>query len=174
MTSSWHLAKAEVRGEPLIVQRRAKVAWFLRWRVLLACSAAKAFALSLLEARPGRLLVMRGMCPAGSLWVMDVFSVRFQSERTGEGTQKRKWWRGERRGKEQRNRGQGKEERETKGNTRGERIKNEEERSEQRSEKRGKMMEKRGGREVGHDGRVVCSTPKHWNPLGWQLATEQL
>ena len=46
-----HLAKAKVRGEPFPVQRRAEAAWLLRWRVLLACSAAKAFALSLLEAR---------------------------------------------------------------------------------------------------------------------------
>ena len=46
-----HLAKAKVRVEPFPVQRRAEAAWLLRWRVLLACSAAKAFALSLLEAR---------------------------------------------------------------------------------------------------------------------------
>ena len=46
-----HLAKAKVRGEPFPVQRRAEAAWLLRWRVLMACSAAKAFALSLLEAR---------------------------------------------------------------------------------------------------------------------------
>ena len=46
-----HLAKAKVRGEPFPVQRRAEAAWILRWRVLMACSAAKAFALSFLEAR---------------------------------------------------------------------------------------------------------------------------
>ena len=42
-----YLAKAKVRGEGFPVQR----AWLLRWRVLLACSEAKAFAMSLLEAR---------------------------------------------------------------------------------------------------------------------------
>ena len=46
-----HLAKAKGRGEPFPVQRRAEAAWDLRWRVLMTCSAAKAFALSLLEAR---------------------------------------------------------------------------------------------------------------------------
>ena len=46
-----HLAKAKVRGEPFPLQRRAEVAWLLRWRVIMACSAAKAFALSLLESR---------------------------------------------------------------------------------------------------------------------------
>ena len=45
-----HLAKAKARGQPFPVQRRAEAEWLLRWRVLTACSA-KAFALSLLEAR---------------------------------------------------------------------------------------------------------------------------
>ena len=33
------------------LQRRAEAAWLLRWRVIMACSAAKAFALSLLESQ---------------------------------------------------------------------------------------------------------------------------
>ena len=33
------------------IRRRAEAAWLLRWRVLVACSAAKAFSLSLLKAR---------------------------------------------------------------------------------------------------------------------------
>ena len=46
-----HLAKARARGEPFLLQRRAEAAWLMRWRVIMACSAAKSFALSLLESR---------------------------------------------------------------------------------------------------------------------------
>ena len=46
-----HLAKAKARGEPFLLQRRAEAAWPLRWRVIMACSAPKAFALSLLGSR---------------------------------------------------------------------------------------------------------------------------
>ena len=38
------------RGEPFPLQRTAEAAW-LRWRVIMACSAAKSFALPFLESR---------------------------------------------------------------------------------------------------------------------------
>ena len=41
-----HLAKARARGEPFPLQRRAEAAWLMRWRVIMACSAAKSFTLS--------------------------------------------------------------------------------------------------------------------------------
>ena len=44
-----HLAKARARGEPNPLQRRAEAAWLMRWRVIMACRAAKSCALSLLD-----------------------------------------------------------------------------------------------------------------------------
>ena len=49
-----HLAKANSRVEPPVLRGRAQQAWMLRWSSLLACSAAKALALSLLERRGAR------------------------------------------------------------------------------------------------------------------------
>ena len=40
------LASAKVRGVPQILQGRAHAAWLRRWSSMLACSAARAFALS--------------------------------------------------------------------------------------------------------------------------------
>ena len=48
------LAKAKARSEPAHLRTTARQAWRHRWAVLLACSAAKAVAVSLLE-RPGGL-----------------------------------------------------------------------------------------------------------------------
>ena len=42
------LASAKVRGVPQILQGRAHAAWLRRWSSMLACAAARAFALSLL------------------------------------------------------------------------------------------------------------------------------
>ena len=47
------LAKANARREPFHLRARARQAWRHRWATLLACSASKAFALSLLEHRGG-------------------------------------------------------------------------------------------------------------------------
>ena len=47
------LAKAKVRSEPKIMRSRAKQAWLLLWGSFLACSSARAFAMSLLERRGG-------------------------------------------------------------------------------------------------------------------------
>ena len=47
------VAKAKVRSEPKIMRSRAKQAWLLRWGSILACSSARAFAMSLLERRGG-------------------------------------------------------------------------------------------------------------------------
>ena len=47
------LAKAKARREPRYLRGRARQAWRQRWATLLACSAAKAFGLSLLERRGG-------------------------------------------------------------------------------------------------------------------------
>ena len=47
------LARAKARGEPPHLRVRARQAWRWRWATLLACSAARAFALSLLERRGG-------------------------------------------------------------------------------------------------------------------------
>ena len=49
-----HLAKAKARGEPPVLRGRAQQAWMHRWSSLLACSAAKALAMSLLERRGGQ------------------------------------------------------------------------------------------------------------------------
>ena len=40
-----------VTVSPLILQGRAKAAWLRRWSAMLACSAARAFAVSLLDRR---------------------------------------------------------------------------------------------------------------------------
>ena len=44
-------AKAKARSEPVPQQARARAAWLVRWRTILACSSARAFASSLLEVR---------------------------------------------------------------------------------------------------------------------------
>ena len=46
-------AEARVCSEPKIMRSRAKQAWLLRWGSLLACSSARASAMSLLERRSG-------------------------------------------------------------------------------------------------------------------------
>ena len=43
------LARARARGESRLLQRRAEQAWRLRWGSLLSCTAARAFASTLLE-----------------------------------------------------------------------------------------------------------------------------
>ena len=48
------LAKAKVRGEAPHLRARARQAWYSRWGTMLACSAARAVALSLLERRRGQ------------------------------------------------------------------------------------------------------------------------
>ena len=45
------LAEAKARCEPEVVRKSAMVAWLRRWSVLMACTAARAFALSLLDRR---------------------------------------------------------------------------------------------------------------------------
>ena len=45
-------AKPHARTAPLILQNRVKAAWLRRWSNVLACSAARAFALSLLDMHP--------------------------------------------------------------------------------------------------------------------------
>ena len=45
------LAKEKARHEPRVLRETARQAWLRRWRCLFACSAAQAFALSLLERR---------------------------------------------------------------------------------------------------------------------------
>ena len=47
------LARAKARGEPPHLRVLTRQASRLRWATLLACSAARAFALSLLERRGG-------------------------------------------------------------------------------------------------------------------------
>ena len=46
------LAKAKAGTAPVLMQNRVKAAWLRRWSCILACSAARAFALSLFERRP--------------------------------------------------------------------------------------------------------------------------
>ena len=46
------LAKARAQSVPWILQERVEAAWIRRWSCILACSAARAFATSLLERRP--------------------------------------------------------------------------------------------------------------------------
>ena len=48
------LTSAKARSEPSILKGRAEQAWRLRWASTLACSAARAFAASLLNLRVGR------------------------------------------------------------------------------------------------------------------------
>ena len=46
-------ARAKVRHEPAVLKRRVQQAWRMRWQAILSCSAAKAFAASLLELGGG-------------------------------------------------------------------------------------------------------------------------
>ena len=46
-------AAPKVRHEPKVMRVSAQCAWIKRWRCMLACAAAQAFALSLLERRAG-------------------------------------------------------------------------------------------------------------------------
>ena len=46
------LAKGKAETAPLLMQNRVKSAWLKRWSSMLACSAARALAMSLLEERP--------------------------------------------------------------------------------------------------------------------------
>ena len=46
------LAKGKAETAPLLMQNRVKAASLRRWSCILACSATRAFALSLLERRP--------------------------------------------------------------------------------------------------------------------------
>ena len=45
------LAKGKAETAPLLMQNRVRSAWLGRWSCILACSATRAFALSLLERR---------------------------------------------------------------------------------------------------------------------------
>ena len=45
------LARAKARHEPHILRQRVQQAWCSRWQAILSCTAAKAFARSLLESR---------------------------------------------------------------------------------------------------------------------------
>ena len=46
------LARARAQQVPLVLQGRAEAAWVRRWSAILACTAARAFSLSLLDSRP--------------------------------------------------------------------------------------------------------------------------
>ena len=46
------LAKAKAQSAPLLLQDRVEAAWLRRWSATLACSAARSFAVSLLDPRP--------------------------------------------------------------------------------------------------------------------------
>ena len=46
------LARARAQEVPLVLQGRAEAAWVRRWSAILACTAARAFSLSLLDSRP--------------------------------------------------------------------------------------------------------------------------
>ena len=46
------LAKAKAESVPLLLQNRVKAAWLRMWSSILACSARRAFAPSLLDRRP--------------------------------------------------------------------------------------------------------------------------
>ena len=46
------LAKARAQEVPLVLQGRAEAAWVRRWSAILACTAARAFCVSLLDCRP--------------------------------------------------------------------------------------------------------------------------
>ena len=45
------MANVKVRNEPEDFKQVVKASWLRRWKALLACAAARAFALSLLERR---------------------------------------------------------------------------------------------------------------------------
>ena len=45
------LAKARALSVPQVLQGRVQAAWIRRWSAILACSAARAFSLSLLDQR---------------------------------------------------------------------------------------------------------------------------
>ena len=45
------LAKTKSRSEPRLLKQRAEQAWRPRWRSILGCAAARAFAASLLNLR---------------------------------------------------------------------------------------------------------------------------
>ena len=47
------LARAKARSEPPILRKRVEQAWRMRWAATLACSAARAFATSILDLRVG-------------------------------------------------------------------------------------------------------------------------
>ena len=51
------LAGARAQEVPLVLQGRAEAAWVRRWSSILACTAARAFTVSLLDSRP--------FCPRG-------------------------------------------------------------------------------------------------------------
>ena len=46
------LAKAKAQSAPHLLQGRVEAAWLRRWSATLACSAARSFAVSLLDRRP--------------------------------------------------------------------------------------------------------------------------
>ena len=46
------LARAKAQSAPLLLQGRVEAAWLRRWSATLACSAARSFAVSLLDRRP--------------------------------------------------------------------------------------------------------------------------
>ena len=48
------LARARVRSEPRLLQRRLEQAWRLRWYAIISCAAARSFAASLLGLRGGQ------------------------------------------------------------------------------------------------------------------------
>ena len=64
------LAKAKARGVPRVLQVRTRQAWQMRWSSLLACSSARAFALSLLDRRA--LVGVDGDTPSSSDVVGDI------------------------------------------------------------------------------------------------------
>ena len=55
------LAKARAETVPFLMQSRAEAAWLRRWSAMLACNAARAFSMSLLEQRPA---VVTGAVPS--------------------------------------------------------------------------------------------------------------
>ena len=63
------LAKAKVRHEPPAIRASARHAWLRRWSSILACSASRSFASSLLELRGG--LGADGPTPSSSEVVAD-------------------------------------------------------------------------------------------------------
>ena len=46
------LARARAQEVPVVLQGRAEAAWVRRWSGILACTAARAFTVSLLDSRP--------------------------------------------------------------------------------------------------------------------------